>query len=142
MKQTYEKPFMMKLQSSFMNKFASNPTLNRKVRKAIDGVRINDLVEQYGSPLFVYSERAIRLKYRQMHKAFATRYPNVEFGWSYKTNYLKAICSLMHQEGAVAEIVSKMEYEKAKALNVPGIRLCLTAPTSRLRRLRKPSLKA
>ncbi len=137
MKQTYEKPFMMKLQSSFMNKFASNPTLNRKVRKAIDGVRINDLVEQYGSPLFVYSERAIRLKYRQMHKAFATRYPNVEFGWSYKTNYLKAICSLMHQEGAVAEIVSKMEYEKAKALNVPGHQIVFNGPYKPIETLTK-----
>ena len=98
------------------------------VREAIDGVRVNDLVEQYGSPLFVYSEQAIRFQYRQMHKAFATRYPNVEFAWSYKTNYLKAICSLMHQEGAIAEIVSRMEYEKAKALAVPGKQIVFNGP--------------
>ena len=111
-----------------MNKFGSNPVSNRKVRKAIDGVRINDLVQEFGSPLFVYSERSIRRKYRQMHSAFATRYPNVEFGWSYKTNYLKSICSIMHQEGAVAEIVSKMEYEKAKALGIPGEQIVFNGP--------------
>ena len=34
----------------------------------------------------------------------------------------------MHQEGAVAEVVSKMEYEKAKALGVPGERIIFNGP--------------
>ncbi|MGC3972563.1 MAG: alanine racemase [Pirellulales bacterium] len=89
---------------------------------------MSDLVDRYGSPLFVYSERTLRRKYRQMHSAFTTRYPNVIFGWSYKTNYLKAICAIMHQEGAYAEIVSKMEYEKAKGLGIPGDRIIFNGP--------------
>jgi diaminopimelate decarboxylase len=128
MKPPYEPPFIMKLKSSMMNKFGMRSQFHRKVRKAIDGVKISDLVEQFGSPLFVYSERAIRRKYRQLYSAFSTRYPNVVFGWSYKTNYLKAICSVMHDEGAVAEVVSKMEYEKAKALGVPGDEIVFNGP--------------
>lgn len=127
MKRPYERPFIMKLKSRMMNKHGL-PGAGRRVRKNIEGAAINDLVERYGSPLFVYSERALRRKFRQMHSAFATRYPNVTFGWSYKTNYLKAICAIMHQEGAVAEIVSKMEFEKTKALGVPGDRVIFNGP--------------
>ncbi|MBN8625988.1 MAG: alanine racemase [Planctomycetes bacterium] len=128
MKRPYEKPFLMKLQSRMMNKHGFAPGAGRRVRKAIDGVKISDLVDRYGSPLFVYSERTLRRKYRQMHSAFTTRYPNVVFGWSYKTNYLKAICAIMHQEGAYAEIVSKMEYEKAKGLGIAGDRIIFNGP--------------
>ena len=96
---------------------------------AIDSVPVTALVEQAGeTPLFVYSERTLRRKYRQMHSAFTTRYPNVVFGWSYKTNYLKAICAIMHQEGAAAEIVSKMEFEKAQAPGIPGDKIIFNGP--------------
>ena len=128
MKRPYERPFIMKLQSKLMNKHGLGMTRRRPVRKAIDGVKISELVERYGSPLFVYSERALRRKFRQFRTAFSTRYPHVTFGWSYKTNYLKAVCSIMHQEGAAAEIVSKMEFEKAQALGVPGDRIIFNGP--------------
>lgn len=98
------------------------------VRTEIDGVPIDRLVRRFGSPLFVYSEATVRRTYRETFGAFAARYPNVAFGWSYKTNYLQAICALMHQEGALAEIVSAMEYDKARALNVPGERILFNGP--------------
>jgi diaminopimelate decarboxylase len=128
MKAPYEPPFIMKLKSSMMNKYGASSQFHRKARKAIDGVKISDLVGQYGSPLFVYSERSIRSKYRQLYSAFSTRYPNVVFGWSYKTNYLKAICSVMHDEGSLAEVVSKMEYQKATSLGIPGDWIVFNGP--------------
>lgn len=128
MKLAYEKPVINKLRSGLMNKFGWNPAYARKVRTSIDGVSIDDLVERYGSPLFVYSERTARQRYRQMYNAFSTRYPNVQFGWSYKTNYLQAICALMHQEGAIAEVVSAMEYDKARALGMPGDQIIFNGP--------------
>lgn len=128
MKDRYEKPVITKLHSSAMNKFGTNSFYSQKVRQSIDGVTIADLCENFGSPLFVYSERTIRRKYRQLESAFATRYPHVTMGWSYKTNYLKAICAVMHSEGAYAEIVSRMEYDKAKALGIPGDRIIFNGP--------------
>ena len=56
------------------------------------------------------------------------RYPNLAFAWSYKTNYLAAICAVMHQEGALAEVVSEMEYAKARALGVPGEQIIFNGP--------------
>lgn len=128
MKQSYARPIIKKLQTNILNKFGISMAGRQNVRAAIDGVTIEALVRDYGSPLFVYSERALRQKYRQFHTAFSTRYPEVVFGWSYKTNYLKAICAVMHEEGAWAEVVSKMEYEKAKSLGIPGERIVFNGP--------------
>jgi len=127
-KKTYEKPVIKKLHGGLMNKFGRGPAYSRKVRKEIDGIAIDDLVAQYGSPLFVYSVRAIRRQYQEMHRAFSTRYPNVAFGWSYKTNYLQAVCALMHEQGSLAEVVSEMEYDKARALGIPGEQIMFNGP--------------
>ena len=136
-KRPYEKPVINKLRSGLMNKFGWSPAYARKVRTAIDGVSVDELCAQFGSPLFVYSERTARRTYRQMFTAFSTRYPNVEFGWSYKTNYLQAICALMHQEGAIAEVVSAMEYDKARLLGIPGEKIIFNGPHKPMAALEK-----
>src|SRR5436190_6181800 len=97
-------------------------------RSTIDGVSIDELMQQHGSPLFVVSEKQLRENARQLLRAFRTRYPRVRYGWSYKTNYLNAVCSILHQEGAWAEVVSNFEYEKARALGVPGSRIIFNGP--------------
>ncbi len=94
----------------------------------IDGVLIDDLAERFGSPLFVLSERKLRENVRRLFSAFQTRYPDVIYGWSYKTNYLGAVCQTFHQEGAWAEVVSAFEYEKARSLGVPGHRIIFNGP--------------
>lgn len=86
----------------------------------IDGVAIADLVAQHGSPLFVFSENTLRNRALAMRGAFGARYPKMRFGWSYKTNYLDAICQLYHQLGWDAEVVSDLEYAMARRLGVPG----------------------
>jgi diaminopimelate decarboxylase len=127
-KAAYEKPVILRLETGYLNKFGSSPMYARKIRTEIEGATVDDLVEAHGSPLFVFSERAIREKYREVHQAFATRYPNVVQAWSYKTNYLQAICAIFHDEGALAEVVSAFEYEKARKLGVPGSRIIFNGP--------------
>ena len=128
MSRPYEKPVILKLETGYLNKFGSSPAYARKVREEIAGASIEDLTGAFGSPLFVFSEAAMRERYRQVHEAFSTRYPNVVQAWSYKTNYLKAICAIFHDEGALAEVVSEFEYEKARALGVPGRDIIFNGP--------------
>lgn len=137
MKKRYEKPVIQKLQNGLMNKYGNSPYYARKVRESIDGVTIDSLVEKHGSPLFVFSERRLRSKYREISDAFTTRYPRVTFGWSYKTNYLSSICSIFHQEGAIAEVVSEMEYDKARKLDVPGSKIIFNGPRKSMAALEK-----
>jgi diaminopimelate decarboxylase len=125
-KKPWTKPTITVLRSGLLNKFG-------KSRQAawidnIDDVPIDDLLDQYGSPLFVVSEKKLRRNAQRIKRAFTGRYPNVVFGWSYKTNYLGAVCNVLHQEGALAEVVSEFEYEKARALGVPGHCIIFNGP--------------
>jgi diaminopimelate decarboxylase len=94
----------------------------------IDGVAVSQLVREHGSPLFVFSEATLRAKYREAHRAFSRRYPDVQFAWSYKTNYLNAICRVFHEEGAIAEVVSEFEYDKARQNRIPGHDIIFNGP--------------
>jgi len=136
-KKPYVKPTMIKLQSGLMNKFGVSPYYARKVRTAIDGVSIDELVKRFGSPLFVFSEKQIRNTIREAKESFAARYPNVTFGWSYKTNYLDAINAIYHQEESIAEVVSEMEYDKARRLGIPGEDIIFNGPHKSMTALKK-----
>lgn len=122
----YEKPTILRHTAGLANKFGQGPS--RKSLERIDGVRVSDLMEAHGSPLFIFSEDRLRHNYREAHRAFALRYPKVQFCWSYKTNYLDAICQVFHQEGAWAEVVSEFEYQMARRLGVPGHQILFNGP--------------
>jgi len=122
----WQRPVISRHQSGIVNKFGD--TRHSVYQSKIDGVEIRELVAQYGSPLFVISERKLRENVRRIKRAFSTRYPKVRYAWSYKTNYLNAVCNVMHQEGAWAEVVSDFEYEKARALGVPGSHILFNGP--------------
>ncbi len=129
MKKPYEKPVIQKLITGYINKFAGAfSPYGKKVRKEIDGIPISNLIEKFGSPLFVFSEKKLRQKFREIKNAFTLRYPNVEFSWSYKTNYLDAICAILHSEGETAEVVSEFEYEKARRLGIEGNQIIYNGP--------------
>jgi diaminopimelate decarboxylase len=87
--------------------------------------------------LFVVSERKIRKNYQAAKQAFETRYPRVQFAWSYKTNYLNAVCNIFHQEGSWAEVVSGFEYDKAINNGVPGNNIIFNGPDKTEQDLRK-----
>jgi diaminopimelate decarboxylase len=94
----------------------------------IDGVSVKEMINKFGSPLFIFSEATLRAKIRSANRAFKARYPKVQFAWSYKTNYLNSICKLFHQEGSIAEVVSGFEYEKARHNGVPGHQIIFNGP--------------
>jgi diaminopimelate decarboxylase len=109
-----------------MNKFGATSAI--RTVTAIDGVRISDLVEAYGSPLFVFSERSLRERVRELRAQLGRRVANFDLAWSYKTNYLGAICKVFHQEGSLAEVVSGMEMKKALAAGVAGRQILFNGP--------------
>jgi diaminopimelate decarboxylase len=125
-KKIYSTPGITRHQPGHMNAQAHGQSVNSC--EAIDGVYVSDLVQQFGSPLYVFSESNLRESYRELLRAFNSRYPNVQLAWSYKTNYLKAICAVFHQEGAIAEVVSDFEYEKARAMGIPGSEIIFNGP--------------
>ena len=89
---------------------------------------IADLVAAYGSPLILFSERLLRERMRELRDQMATRIPRFTIGWSYKTNYLGAVCRVLHQEGAWAEVVSGLEMQMALRLGMPGHQILFNGP--------------
>lgn len=122
----YESPSLQKMNAGLMNKFGTRTEY--EAVKQIDGVAVKSIIEQYGSPVFVISERTIRRTYQNAVRAFKTRYPKVQFAWSYKTNYINAVCKIFHQEGSWGEVVSGFEYNKALGNGVPGNKIIFNGP--------------
>jgi diaminopimelate decarboxylase len=120
------KPSLIVHRSGLVNKFGA--ARREPWSETLFGVPVNRLVEDHGSPLFVFSEERLRENARHLQEAFASRYPRVQFAWSYKTNYLGAVCNVFHQEGAWAEVVSAFEYDKARAAGVPGPHVVFNGP--------------
>ncbi|MBP1663089.1 MAG: diaminopimelate decarboxylase [Bacteroidetes bacterium] len=109
-----------------MNKFGTKSE-NEPVTN-IESVPVKSLLKNYGSPLFVISEKQIRRNYQNAVRIFKTRYPKVQFAWSYKTNYMNAVCRIFHQEGSWAEVVSGFEYDKALYNGVSGNKIIFNGP--------------
>ena len=126
MKAKYERPIIVRHSLAGGNKFGAMPSI--RPIPMIDGVPIADLVEAYGSPLFVFSERGLRDRVRELRAQVGRRLPSFDLAWSYKTNYLGAICKVFHQEGSLAEVVSGMELEMALAAGVPGRQIIFNGP--------------
>jgi diaminopimelate decarboxylase len=122
----YEKPVISKITAGIPSKFGL--PAKQKIISEIDGISVSKLMEEYGSPVFVFSEKIIRDTYNEARRAFETRYPKVQFAWSYKTNYLDAVCKIFHDEGAWAEVVSGFEFEKALTLDVNGAQILFNGP--------------
>jgi len=126
MKKHFERPFIKKIRAGMPGKFGM--AVHNEPVTHIDNVPVEELVADFGSPVFVISEKTIRETVAEARNAFETRYPKVKFGWSYKTNYLDAVCRIFHSEGSWAEVVSGFEYEKALRNGVKGSEIIFNGP--------------
>jgi diaminopimelate decarboxylase len=122
----YERPVINKIQSGLPDKFGAKFRIESKTH--IEGHSVTELLDRFGSPVYVISENVLRNTYREMLQAFSTRYPKVQMAWSYKTNYLDAVCRVYHQEGSWAEVVSWFEYEKAVSNGVDPRKIIFNGP--------------
>ena len=122
----FERPIIKKVNAGMPGKFGMKSGF--EVISDIDGVPVKKLINKFGSPLYILSEKTIREQYQKAYQVFSSRYPKLQFSWSYKTNYLDAVCRIYHQEGSWAEVVSGFEYEKALKNGVPGDKIIFNGP--------------
>ncbi len=105
--------------------------------KEIDGVSIDRLVEEYGSPIFVVSAKTLRDNIKAFREGFSKGYPNVEVAYSYKTNSLLGVLSIIHKYGAWADVASGFEYDLARTLGVSGRSIVFNGPYKKKEEIRK-----
>ncbi|GJM16202.1 MAG: diaminopimelate decarboxylase [Thermodesulfobacteriota bacterium] len=90
--------------------------------------KIDQLTQQYGSPLFIASADKIKNNLEVFNSAFSQKYPITAVAYSYKVNYLPEVLKVIHNQGAWAEVASGFEYEVARKLEVPGNLIVFNGP--------------
>ena len=88
----------------------------------------DSLVKEFGSPLYIVSEKRLRDDYRNFKETFSRKEISTVIAYSIKTNYLPAVCQIFKQEGAWAEVVSGMEYELVISLGFNSEKIIFNGP--------------
>jgi len=90
---------------------------SRQARLFIERVPARRIAAAAGTPSYVYSAREIRRRYRAFERAFAAREHLICY--ALKANSNLAVCRLLSEEGAGADIVSGGELRRALSAGVP-----------------------
>ncbi len=78
-----------------------------------------NLAEDFGTPLIVYDEVAIRNRCREYKSAFEREYPDCQFSYAGKAFICKTICKIMEQEGFHLDVASLGEMMTAISADFP-----------------------
>jgi len=94
----------------------------------IAGCDITALAREFGTPLYVVDEAKLRQDCLGFIGAFRAIYPRVELGYSYKTNPLPGAIRVLHECGALAEVISHFELWLALELGVAPSDIIFNGP--------------
>lgn len=87
----------------------------------MDYNQIDEIANRYGTPYYIMHSEAFISNIMAFKKAFNQRYNKVIIAYSFKTNYVPALCNIAKGIGCYAEVVSEMEYSLAKYLGYENI---------------------
>jgi len=98
-------------------------SLSEAGRLALGGCDTVELLERYGSPLYVFDELTLRDKCREYLREFATRYPDCSVLYASKAFINLALAEIVLQEGLGLDVVSGGELAVALAVGFPAGRI-------------------
>jgi diaminopimelate decarboxylase len=84
--------------------------------------------KEYGDSFYLLDIKQFILNWNELINAFRSIYPETYIAYSYKTNYIPRLCKVVDELGGYAEVVSHMEYEIAKRLNVSPHKIHFNGP--------------
>ena len=104
-------------------------TSEEQIRSVQDTIAdAKKILEQYGSPCYVFHSAEFTGNYSAHEKALKEAYPKYETAYSVKTNYTPRICEIIKDLGGYAEVVSDMEYNFAKRLGYDSPHILYNGP--------------
>ena len=87
----------------------------------IDFNSLDRLAQKYGTPFYLMNGSTYLRNIESFKFAFLSKYPKLVVGYSFKTNYIPALCKIAMEEGCYAEVVSEMEYDLAKRIGFKNV---------------------
>lgn len=94
-------------------------SLNKSGNIEFDRCELVKLAQKYGTPCYIFSENIIRKKCREYVSAFSQRNINFEVIYAAKAFLVKALCSILKEEGLGLDVVSGGELYTALSANFP-----------------------
>lgn len=98
---------------------------------------LKDIENKLGDSWYILDVEKFRKNYQEFSKAFKVIYPFTQICYSYKTNYIPALCKVVDNEGGYAEVVSEMEYDLAIAIGVKPSKIIVNGPYKPAKALEK-----
>ncbi len=98
--------------------------VNDKDHLAVGGCDVVELIEEFGSPLYILDEKTLRTACRQYKQAFEKHYPGESLiVYASKAWNCLAVCAIATQEGIAIDVVSGGELQTAVAAGAKGDKL-------------------
>jgi diaminopimelate decarboxylase len=86
------------------------------------------LCDKFGTPLFVFDEASLVKNFERFRRAFESVYPKVMVCYSVKTNNNLAVCKILRERGAYAEVSSGLDLYIALKAGFSGERIIFDGP--------------
>jgi diaminopimelate decarboxylase len=99
--------------------------VNAQGHLEIGGVDTLALAEEFGTPLYVMDEAALRRRCRDYRAAFEARWPKVEVAFAGKAFLCAGVCKVVEQEGLHLDVASGGELYTALHAGFPREQLTL-----------------
>lgn len=97
--------------------------INAAGRLEIGGCDTADLVEEYGTPLYVMDEATIRANIRGLKAAFAAQHSETDIIYATKAFWCLAMAHIIRSEGLFADVASAGELYTALRADFPADRI-------------------
>jgi len=94
----------------------------------VDFELIKKISKEYGDSFYLLDTRQFIFNWNELIDTFRNIYPETYIAYSYKTNYIPRLCKIVDELGGYAEVVSHMEYEIAKKVNVAPHKIHFNGP--------------
>src|SRR5206468_8931043 len=91
----------------------------------VGGCDATELAREFGTPLYVMDEAAVRQRCRDYLRAFRARYPRVEVSFASKAFLCAGFCPIIEQEGLNLDVASGGELYTALRGGFPPERIAL-----------------
>ena len=104
--------------------------------KIIDRDNIIKLVKEFGESFYILDSDVFTNNYKELLSSFKKFYPNTNIAYSYKTNYIPKLVTIVNSLGGFAEVVSEMELELALKVGVPYNKIVWNGPVKNIDRVK------
>ena len=95
---------------------------------------IKNLRQNFGDAFYLLDSLQFRKNFTELKNSFAAIYPNINIGYSYKTNYTPKLCDIVNKMDGYAEVVSEMELTNKESISRKELSTCWRNYKHRLHR--------